>query len=240
MKYFADAYRALAKEIITAVKDAKKQYGFPVFATGHSLGGALATLLSFELAHEHGITPIVYTYGQPRVGNYEFAKKFDQLVPQMYRVVRNRDVVAHIPFCKAIYLPELANPNPERLSMVNKSATETFEEIDEIMRNHYELVAKSGHLRGSEDLDEFELRMKSCYEGKDGEFAPYHPTTEIWYRDTSGPMTDFVECKGYPIGEDNGCSNGQLNTSVGDHVTYFGIRVGSWCIDQLSTDIKMA
>ena len=65
-----------------------------VWVTGHSLGGAMATLAAWDLA-ERGIKPYAtYTYGSPRVLNPEAAKKYRLL---QYRFVNNEDVVPHFP-----------------------------------------------------------------------------------------------------------------------------------------------
>jgi pimeloyl-ACP methyl ester carboxylesterase len=61
--------------------------------TGHSLGGALATLAMAELQYTQAS---LYTFGSPRVGDKEFATTFNQLY-RTYRFVNNNDVVTRIP-----------------------------------------------------------------------------------------------------------------------------------------------
>ena len=73
--------------------------------TGHSLGGALATLCSYEYASAN---PIVYTFGSPRVGNPTFAKSYNSLygitqgdsleVANVWRVQNNEDLIPSLPF----------------------------------------------------------------------------------------------------------------------------------------------
>ncbi|WP_150539618.1 lipase family protein, partial [Actinobacillus vicugnae] len=46
-----------------------------LYVTGHSLGGAVATILSAYL-FELGFKPLLYTYGSPRVGNSDFARYY--------------------------------------------------------------------------------------------------------------------------------------------------------------------
>jgi triacylglycerol lipase len=70
-----------------------------VFFTGHSLGGALAMLGAHRFWRGIGIRPTVYTFGQPRVGNREFARCYDQdLRDRTWRVIHANDIVARIPF----------------------------------------------------------------------------------------------------------------------------------------------
>ena len=59
---------------------------------GHSLGGALATLAAYDIAHlllEDGNRPIqqVYTFGAPRTGNHAFAEDFQASVPDCWHVI---------------------------------------------------------------------------------------------------------------------------------------------------------
>ena len=63
-----------------------------LWITGHSLGGAMATLCASRLEEKN---PKLYTYGSPRVGGKEFCQGMD--VPH-WRFVNNNDVVTKVPF----------------------------------------------------------------------------------------------------------------------------------------------
>ena len=63
-----------------------------LWITGHSLGGAMATLCASRLEERE---PILYTYGSPRVGGKEFC---DGMQVTHYRFVNNNDVVTGVPF----------------------------------------------------------------------------------------------------------------------------------------------
>jgi triacylglycerol lipase len=70
----------------------------PLFITGHSLGGALATLAAAKL-HAFGY-PVqgIYTFGSPRVGDRAFHDHFSQVFPTTaFRFVNNNDIVTRIP-----------------------------------------------------------------------------------------------------------------------------------------------
>ena len=60
-----------------------KNPSYQIWVTGHSLGGAMASLASAWLAY-YNIAPrkniILYTFGMPRVGDYDYALQHDQLV----------------------------------------------------------------------------------------------------------------------------------------------------------------
>lgn len=72
-----------------------------ILITGHSLGGALATLCFLDLLSIHGdkvaFAPL-YIYGTPRVGNAAFATYTASHGVPVFRVVHNRDPVPHLPF----------------------------------------------------------------------------------------------------------------------------------------------
>ena len=63
-----------------------------VYITGHSLGGAMATLYSMSCRPQY--SPQVYTYGSPRVGNMDFCQTYDN---DHVRVVNNNDAVTSVP-----------------------------------------------------------------------------------------------------------------------------------------------
>ena len=93
-----DAARALAG----ALDDAAVPAGpaLPLFVTGHSLGGALATLAAFRLTCQPGdldarvALASTYTFGAPRVGNAAFCGAYASTV---WRVVDDLDVVPELP-----------------------------------------------------------------------------------------------------------------------------------------------
>lgn len=69
-----------------------------VTVCGHSLGGALATLLALDVAANTTFTdPAVYTYGSPRTGDPLFAGTFDQVVKRSWRVANRLDIVPALP-----------------------------------------------------------------------------------------------------------------------------------------------
>lgn len=66
----------------------------PLWLSGHSLGGAMATLAAVRLAHEGVPVAGVYTFGAPRSGDHQFAKKYP--VP-LYRLMFRADIVPTLP-----------------------------------------------------------------------------------------------------------------------------------------------
>lgn len=72
----------------------------PVWFTGHSLGGALATLAAERAARELGSrVGGLYSFGAPRVGDGGFKARVvaQGLDAKTFRVVNDRDVVARVP-----------------------------------------------------------------------------------------------------------------------------------------------
>ena len=76
--------------------------GWHVFVTGHSLGGALCTLLAADLGASVGsgsrnFTVTAINFGSPRVGNRAFVAMYNDLVPDSVRVVNGDDLVPTLP-----------------------------------------------------------------------------------------------------------------------------------------------
>ena len=70
-----------------------------IWITGHSLGGALAELCAAQAMFVSKI-PVqgVYTFGQPRVGNKDFAAAVNEkLGSGIFRFVNDRDIVPRVP-----------------------------------------------------------------------------------------------------------------------------------------------
>lgn len=77
-----------------------KQTVETVTICGHSLGGALATLATLDIAVNssppyHNVT--CYTYASPRTGDADFAAKYNQLVEDTFRIANELDLVPRLP-----------------------------------------------------------------------------------------------------------------------------------------------
>lgn len=90
---FYNGWKQISSDVSKIVNSWKKR---GIWITGHSLGGAIATIDA--LMNEHSLVAGVYTFGSPRVGDRQFVRNYDVLFGDItYRVVRNDDVVARIP-----------------------------------------------------------------------------------------------------------------------------------------------
>ena len=92
-----DAERRTVEDVVTEIlkrPEAKAENGnsLPLFITGHSLGGALALLATKRVAYD--VNGACYTFGAPRVGNYEY---FRFIKTPVYRIVNSSDVVPRVP-----------------------------------------------------------------------------------------------------------------------------------------------
>ena len=65
---------------------------------GHSLGGALATLLALDVAANTAFkTPTIFTYASPRTGGPQFAATYNHVVPNTTRIAGRLDLVPKLP-----------------------------------------------------------------------------------------------------------------------------------------------
>jgi hypothetical protein len=86
-----------------SAKDSIKSYldtgaAASVTVCGHSLGGALATLLTFDVGLNTSChTPTAYTYASPRSGDHIFAGSYNAAIPSSYRIANRQDLVPKLP-----------------------------------------------------------------------------------------------------------------------------------------------
>ena len=70
----------------------------PLFLTGHSLGGAIATVGAAYLIHHDLPFTAVYTFGQPRAMNHATARIFNvEAKSKFFRFQNNNDLVTRAP-----------------------------------------------------------------------------------------------------------------------------------------------
>lgn len=91
---FRDSYRSVHEQLVSM---SGLWSGRPLFITGHSRGGAEATLAMWSLTvPAHGAT--LYTFGSPRLMDRDAAEAFDsQYQGRSWRMVNNSDGVVRVP-----------------------------------------------------------------------------------------------------------------------------------------------
>ena len=93
-KSVEDVWGKINKKYEELRKDKKR----PLFITGHSLGGAMATIAAARLIHEDRPFISVYTFGQPRSMNRNAARIFNtEAGRRCYRFQNNEDMVTRTP-----------------------------------------------------------------------------------------------------------------------------------------------
>ncbi|XP_074588057.1 phospholipase A1 EG1, chloroplastic/mitochondrial-like [Curcuma longa] len=93
----------LLKEVSRLVKQHETEE-MSLTLAGHSMGSALALLLGYDLAElglnrrsDSAVPITVYSYGGPRVGNWVFKERCEELGVKVLRVVNVRDPVTKLP-----------------------------------------------------------------------------------------------------------------------------------------------
>ena len=100
-KGFYKAYNYVKPDLFDNLSLLAKKYGTRnILITGHSLGAAMATLMTYDiiiLFPTYTVTHLV-TFGSPRVGNHEFVQSFNQRYSNVYyRITHYYDMVPHVP-----------------------------------------------------------------------------------------------------------------------------------------------
>jgi pimeloyl-ACP methyl ester carboxylesterase len=117
---FWKSYLAIADEVhkLLNIHNVKN-----LFVTGHSLGGALATIASLDIVEELGIKNVsMVSLGAPRVGNAGYADLYASMLNNYYRITHASDPVVHLPY---MYLNYKHIPHeifyPKRGSLVSET-----------------------------------------------------------------------------------------------------------------------
>jgi triacylglycerol lipase len=93
---FTRLYGRLRRRILETLKKRSSRKRLRI--TGHSLGGALATLCAIDVAANSKFpAPIVYTIGSPRVGDAAFCNAFNRKVKNSWRIYNENDLVPRVP-----------------------------------------------------------------------------------------------------------------------------------------------
>ena len=99
-KGFYDLYDILKPDVMSIISDMTRKYGTKkLFITGHSLGGALATISAFDIMYNVFPYDVSYliTFGSPRVGNVYFSDYFNAYSIYSKRITHYYDIVPHVP-----------------------------------------------------------------------------------------------------------------------------------------------
>jgi len=103
-KGYSHIYHALKPAAVVALNTLGCGAGSnqPIYATGHSMGAAVASLFIYDLQNNGFNMALSYTFESPRMGNTVFARNFrDTWQPArkvpMFRITNMRDLVVHFP-----------------------------------------------------------------------------------------------------------------------------------------------
>ncbi len=92
---FINAYKSVRETVLAAAKETPYKR---ILCTGHSLGGALATLCALDIQYNLPKKEVsCYSYGSPKVGNNDFTTSYKKRVPNTYRFVNSADKVPLLP-----------------------------------------------------------------------------------------------------------------------------------------------
>ncbi|KAJ8902708.1 hypothetical protein NDN08_006028 [Rhodosorus marinus] len=108
---FSKAYKGISSELKSKLLASGDTKSLPILVTGHSLGGALATLFAFDLVLDDpdvGKRLSVTTFGSPKVGNKYFRKMYDDRVRSHWRVELAPDMITRLPLAPYVHVGKQA------------------------------------------------------------------------------------------------------------------------------------
>jgi len=157
------------KELKNTIKNASIN-GKKIWITGHSLGGALAQMCAiqtelFEGIHVHSI----YTYGQPRIGDFIFSQNINtKMGNRMFRIVNNFDIVPRLaPFSVGYrqHGRELYYDRSKKVTEKDASVEDATDAVMSILSSFNKTISFSELLKIP--IEKGPLFMKSLEQGVD-------------------------------------------------------------------------
>lgn len=144
-----------------------------VIFTGHSLGGALATIaaacMAVQFSNRKNLDIQCYTFGSPRVGNKAFVKIFDKFVGRSERIVNELDPVPMIPRITGYHhvrglqhITEEEEQGEKKYNIFDFS--KPYDRFNSFLFKIFKVVWYSS--TDNHSLSEYEERLESCVNGK--------------------------------------------------------------------------
>lgn len=93
---FYETTMNIVDSTMEAIQTLRRKYKYDIIVTGHSYGAAISQLFSVEMLLDD-IPNAIYNFGQPRVGDMDFAFYVNTLQKNLWRFTHNRDIVPHLP-----------------------------------------------------------------------------------------------------------------------------------------------
>lgn len=161
---FWNSWLEAQSKVLNAVNSARAQYpNYKVVSTGHSLGGALATIAAGVL-RSRGIRTDLYTYGAPKVGLSGLAQYLTSTsLGETFRVTHKDDPVPRLPPALLGY----RHPSPEYYITSGNTAPPTTADINRLT-GLLNLAGNEGNLGFSVDSHVYYFGRISACEGKEG------------------------------------------------------------------------
>ncbi|KAI8911053.1 Alpha/Beta hydrolase protein [Gorgonomyces haynaldii] len=123
---FLSTYATVSQELQTELGRLVAQFPtYKIYFTGHSMGAAISSIALVEfLDRNPSVAPsnvYLYTYGQPRTGNFAWAKWYNTLGINIYRIAKSGDIVPHLPLQVMGYYHHVQHFDIARTSLETKT-----------------------------------------------------------------------------------------------------------------------
>jgi len=186
-EYFYEIFQLIYNDVFSKeiINNLKSNPEYQIIFIGHSLGGAISTLISYYYAKESlsSNEPVLITFGQPRVGDINFSKDYMKLIPLVFRIAREEDIITRIPLVKkeSLKIYDLS----KALLKQNKQSTKIKQSIIEEYIKEYIL-----NQIGYKLMSTFQVQYDYCHIGglyllKDTTF--YH-CSDFYNEETGHPI----------------------------------------------------